>query len=113
MARRSLLHRTSRFVLAVSLPLLAQCDGNLDEGRCGGTAVAFTLPSPGDVLELKVLVCGDANESVVINIEVEMEGSQSRQASIAIGGGANVSIDQGALRRIWTLPPRRVKQASA
>jgi hypothetical protein len=77
--------------------LLAQCDGNLDEGGCGGTAVAFTLPSPGDLLELTVFVCGDADESVTIVLEVEMAGSQSRQVNITVDGGANVSVDQGTL----------------
>ena len=77
--------------------MLAQCDGNLNEGQCGGAQVAFTLPSPGDVLELTVFVCGDADESVAIALAVEMEGSQSRQVSITINGGANVSVDQGTL----------------
>jgi hypothetical protein len=88
MVPRSPIRVTLALVMAASLPLLTQCEPN-ERGACDATLVAFTLPSPGDEVRLRVFVCGeDAENRVDFYLGVEMEGP-SEQVMVTVDGGAN------------------------
>lgn len=74
-------------VVVASLPLLTQCDGS-ESGPCNVTRVAFTLPSPGDEIGLRLFVCGeDADNSVDFYLAVEMEDPRE-QVMVMLDGAS-------------------------
>jgi len=76
-------------LVVAALPLSIQCDPG-DPRECDGTLVAFTLPSPGDEVRLRVFVCGeDAENRVDFYLGVFGPSEQVMVTVDGVGGRAN------------------------